>query len=986
MAGNATIGSLKVDLGLNSASFEAGLKKAQGSLSGFAKSAAALGAIAGVALVAVGTAVGVAIKGAIDRIDELNKVSQQIGVPVEALSKLSYAAGLADVSLEQLAGGLKKFSVNIDAAAAGGGAGAKAFERLGIGVTAANGQLKPTADLMAEVAGKFAGLKDGAGKTALAVQLFGKSGADLIPLLNAGAEGLQAMTAEAESLGLVIDQKTASAADNFNDNLDRLKATADGITTRLAVGVLPALESISAALVVAAHDTAGMQAVAATLSGTLKVLASAAIVVGVAIANTSRVVGAFAKAIVQIFQGDFAGAVDTLKTGFAAGFKGLADGFQNIRALWGSTAGEIRKIAPEVSDGIAAPLAQAADKAKAAAKKIDKAAQDAARAQEEAAKVVSGLRHDLDTLNLTPDEQKDLETRYRIALLIADGFAKEADEARALLIELQQLRQFELADKPDAGDPSGFTPFTDPKLQQASDTYFDRLLDRMDEVEKASYEVGDAIDQIYYGFKNRDWVSAFSGLLKTLDKVKKAFSSTGTTGDKVGAAAAIGQTAGAAIGGGFGAALGGAASGLALGFEVGGPIGAAVGAVAGGLLGLFGHSKAKKAAKKKAAAEARQKEAERVARVAAANRELEIQLIELGGDKIKAEAERRKDFLATLDPTTAALQEQVFAAQDLADAQALLADFQHELAAATDAAATAEADRLKIVEQLPEALRPVANAVAAVLKAQADLADIQAVNAEKIAAAEDMVAEAGDNLEESFDRQAEVLEDAADRFGKIAEDLADVRKELAGQDVTKPGANVGAARARVAQLTAAGDEASLAALPDAIRAFVDAAGESAGSGADFNRNLAFAKQAAIVGEGAAKTQLTAYQAQLEQLKVERDSYNALLGVKTAVFSVADAVAALNAALATQTQAQADALAAVAAGQARIAELVAAATTANDNARLSLIPTPAPTATDVATALVDNAAFAQLIVNTGVTARILDDVTQGGTSLSTIAAA
>jgi hypothetical protein len=107
MPGSSTIGALKVDLGLNSAAFTAGLKKASSGLEKFSKTAAiGLAAFAAVAT----TALGVAVKHSIDHADALSKSAQKAGVTTEALSRLAYAADFSDVSLDGLTGGLQKLS------------------------------------------------------------------------------------------------------------------------------------------------------------------------------------------------------------------------------------------------------------------------------------------------------------------------------------------------------------------------------------------------------------------------------------------------------------------------------------------------------------------------------------------------------------------------------------------------------------------------------------------------------------------------------------------------------------------------------------------------------------------------------------------------------------------------------------------------------------------------------------------------------------
>lgn len=245
MAGAARIGALHVMLGLNSAEFEQGLKNAKTGLGNFAKVAGVGLAAVGVAAAAAGTALAYAVKGAIDNADQAGELAQSIGVSVEALTSLGYAAKLSGADAEGLATGLRKVSQNMLAVAQGSaGPAATAFQMLGISVQNANGSLRASDQVLIDVADRFSRMEDGATKTALAVQLFGKSGADLIPFLNQGREGIGALTAEADRLGITLSSETANAAGQFNDTLDRLRATFDGVINKVMQGALPALNQL----------------------------------------------------------------------------------------------------------------------------------------------------------------------------------------------------------------------------------------------------------------------------------------------------------------------------------------------------------------------------------------------------------------------------------------------------------------------------------------------------------------------------------------------------------------------------------------------------------------------------------------------------------------------------------------------------------------------------------------------------------------------
>ena len=242
----ALTGKFVTDTKRASAEFERNAKKMQ-------KRAEDTGRAIGKALAAgaviAGAALAAAVKNAVDRADELSKLSQKIGISTEALSGLSYAAELSDVSLQQLQGGITRLVRSQQDAASGMGDLGDTFKAIGVSVVDASGKLRDADAVLLDLADVFNKLPDGAEKTALAVDVFGRAGADLIPLLNSGSRGIRGMTDEAQELGLILDSETGKAAEAFNDNLTRLKSSAFGLTTELTSSLLPALVSITDTMV-----------------------------------------------------------------------------------------------------------------------------------------------------------------------------------------------------------------------------------------------------------------------------------------------------------------------------------------------------------------------------------------------------------------------------------------------------------------------------------------------------------------------------------------------------------------------------------------------------------------------------------------------------------------------------------------------------------------------------------------------------------------
>jgi hypothetical protein len=239
MAGSATIGNLNVKLGIDTAQFSTGVEKAKGSLAGLTSSLKAFAAGA-VGALSLGT-VASSLKNAANRMDDLGKAAQKMGIPVEELSKLEYAARLADVGLGELQGSVARLSKGLaEMQQSGKGSVAEALQALNIAAVDAQGKLRPTGDIMADLAAKFAVMQDGAGKTAIAMALFGKSGADLIPLLNGGREAIAGAGEELERFGGVVSEQAAVAAEEFNDNLTRLQVASESATQQIAQALLPA--------------------------------------------------------------------------------------------------------------------------------------------------------------------------------------------------------------------------------------------------------------------------------------------------------------------------------------------------------------------------------------------------------------------------------------------------------------------------------------------------------------------------------------------------------------------------------------------------------------------------------------------------------------------------------------------------------------------------------------------------------------------------
>lgn len=280
MAGAAVIGALRVVLGADSAALDKGLNDARANVSSFGSDMAKAGAVIAAAMTAAYGAVALSVSNTLESMDKLGKQSQKIGIPVEQLSALTLAASTSGVGMDELGKGMGKLSkAMVEAAAKPASEAANAFRALGISATDSSGKLLPVIDVATSIAGKFEGMKDGAGKTAVSMALMGKTGNDLIPMLNMGADGLAAMMANAAKFGIVIDSNAAAAATKFRDTLTLLGAAKDGIIVKLTQHMLPALQAFANIMLESASSTEKQQNKLSFLSVSFDLLARAVLLV-----------------------------------------------------------------------------------------------------------------------------------------------------------------------------------------------------------------------------------------------------------------------------------------------------------------------------------------------------------------------------------------------------------------------------------------------------------------------------------------------------------------------------------------------------------------------------------------------------------------------------------------------------------------------------------------------------------------------------------
>lgn len=176
------------------------------------------------------------LKGAVEYGDKIKKASQSIGIATDALQELQYAGSLADVSAEEMAQSIGILSRKMLEAKQGSEEAGKAFKGIKF---QEKGKLLATDEVLGNIADKFQQMPDGAEKTAMAMQLFGRAGKQMIPLLNKGSEELEALKQEAKDFGLVLGDDAVNASEELNDNLKRLHMIGQGLLRQVIGPLIP---------------------------------------------------------------------------------------------------------------------------------------------------------------------------------------------------------------------------------------------------------------------------------------------------------------------------------------------------------------------------------------------------------------------------------------------------------------------------------------------------------------------------------------------------------------------------------------------------------------------------------------------------------------------------------------------------------------------------------------------------------------------------
>ena len=444
------LAKLVVRLEAETARYQAELQKAQRKLSGFRKSSSddliKLGKQFGALAATAGIGLATMTKMAINQADQFSKLSAQVGIGTESLQALAYAAQLNGTEIAALTTGLNRFNRSVVDADDGAKKQAASFGALNVRLRDTDGRLKGTETLLLDVADAFAQSEDNAAKSAIAQELFGRAGASMIPFLNQGRSGIEALKDEAEALGIIMDERAARAAEQFNDNLTRLTQAGRGLFVQLAESVLPTLTRLSDEFIETTTQGNSAKDMARGLDSAFRVAVTAGISLFSVIKAAGKALGAFA-AVAQVV-GE-AGVFDPTRGGLVGALIRKDD-----RARLASAGGIIKDAYTDIADDVAGSIAQIqklwgeqgqaqrdeVEQTGAAVRRSLEApvSADALETHGKALESLMGMASDLQQQLATADMGESAVIRYRIAhgdlaQVIADAGAQGEAYAQTLI-------------------------------------------------------------------------------------------------------------------------------------------------------------------------------------------------------------------------------------------------------------------------------------------------------------------------------------------------------------------------------------------------------------------------------------------------------------------------------------------------------------------------------------------------------------------------
>ena len=377
------------------------------------------GLVAGAFAVMARNIVG-ALDGVIEKFVETGKTAQQLGMTVEELSKLQFAARKAGISSNELTMAIKDFAKQAGEVRSGLEPMDNfqlALARIGVNFNNLANQ-KPN-ELLLEISDRFSRMEDGVRKTRTALDLFGKSGSEIIAFLNQGPAAIRGYMKEVEDLGDVLSKDTASKALQFKRSIDQIHDSFEVLMRQVVVGFLPTMQQVADHMAKASKNTEGMKLAAEGLKIVFSTLLSAGYLVGGLFRALAEELGAFGNLMTGLWSGKIRASLEQYSKDTAQAKMNFKDTFTAIGDLWKSSG--------VAAGGWATSVTEATNEVQRDFKQLEITARQAAERQAEARRLFA------EGLVLTPGPTvfavQAIDAAFRAGKLTLTEYTQAMDQA-----------------------------------------------------------------------------------------------------------------------------------------------------------------------------------------------------------------------------------------------------------------------------------------------------------------------------------------------------------------------------------------------------------------------------------------------------------------------------------------------------------------------------------------------------------------------------
>lgn len=220
--------------------------------------------VGGASLAAIGTAATATTKALVSGAnataqygDAIDKNSQKVGLSTKAYQEWDYAMQISGTSMENCAVGLKTLTNKVDDLKNGSANATKTFDKLGISL--ADVEDKSREEIFGQVVSGLQNITDEAEKAAIANDLFGRSGQELLPMFNLTNEETQKLIEEANEYGMVMGSDAVDASAAFQDSLTKMQGTIAGVKNGILGGLLPGFTDVTDGLAMLVNGADGAE-------------------------------------------------------------------------------------------------------------------------------------------------------------------------------------------------------------------------------------------------------------------------------------------------------------------------------------------------------------------------------------------------------------------------------------------------------------------------------------------------------------------------------------------------------------------------------------------------------------------------------------------------------------------------------------------------------------------------------------------------------